>query len=54
MVISTGTLLTVIFLIMLAGVLPTWLQSRLGGYGLSGLLSSVLVVFTILMLVGRL
>lgn len=50
---SIGTVLLIIFILILVGVLPTWPHSRSWGYAPSGLLSAVVVVLVILLLLGR-
>ena len=54
MVISTGTILIIVLLVMLIGGLPTWPHSKSWGYGPTGVLSTVLVIIVVLMLLGRL
>ena len=50
---SLGTILLVILILMLVGVLPSWLHSKSWGYGPSGGLSLVVVIIIILLLLGR-
>lgn len=50
---SVGTILLIIFILILVGVLPTWPHSRAWGYGPSGLLGAVVVILVILLLLGR-
>lgn len=50
---SIGTLLLVILILVLVGALPTWPHSETWGYGPSGLVGVVVVVFLILLLLGR-
>lgn len=54
MLISTGTVLIVILLILLIGGLPTWPHSKSWGYAPTGIFSTLLVVLLILVLMGRL
>jgi hypothetical protein len=54
MVISSGTVLTIVILILLIGGLPTWPHSKSWGYGPTGMLSTVLVILLVMMLMGRL
>ena len=54
MVISTGTVLIVILLVLLIGGLPTWPHSKSWGYAPTGILSTLLVILLILVLMGRL
>lgn len=48
-----GTLLLIVLILLLIGGLPTWGYSRNWGYGPTGLLSTILVVYLILVLLGR-
>ena len=48
-----GTILLIVLDLLLVGALPSWPHSRGWGYGPSSLLGTVLVVFLILVLVGR-
>jgi hypothetical protein len=45
-----GLLLLIVLILLLLGGLPTWNHSRDWGYGPSGLLGLVLVVFVVLIL----
>ncbi|MDB5754918.1 MAG: hypothetical protein JWP34_4445 [Massilia sp.] len=49
-----GTILLIIFILLLVGALPTWNHSRSWGYGPSGITGLVIVVLLILLLTGRL
>ncbi len=51
---SIGTLLLILLVLMLLGALPTWPHSRSWGYGPSGVLTLLAVVFLVLVLTGRL
>jgi hypothetical protein len=51
--VSLGTILLIILILMLVGVLPTWPHSRSWGYAPSGGLGLVLVIVLILFLLGR-
>lgn len=51
---SLGTLLLILFIMMLIGVIPSWPHSRNWGYGPSGGLGLVVIVLLILVLLGRL
>ena len=53
MIISTGTILIIILLVLLIGGLPTWPHSKSWGYGPTGLFSTLLVVLVVLILLGR-
>jgi hypothetical protein len=48
--ISIGTILLVILILILLGALPTWPHSRNWGYGPSGGLGLVVVILLILVL----
>jgi hypothetical protein len=50
---SLGTILLIIFILILVGALPTWPHSRSWGYGPSGLLGAVVLIIVILLLLGR-
>ena len=49
-----GTLLLIILILLLVGALPTWPYSSGWGYYPSGGLGLVLVIFIVLLLMGRL
>jgi hypothetical protein len=51
---TLGTILLIVFVLILLGVIPTWPHSRGWGYGPSGIVGLVLVVLVILLLMGRL
>jgi hypothetical protein len=53
-VMSLGTILVVILILMLLGVIPTWPHSRSWGYGPAGGLGLVLIIVIVLLLLGRL
>jgi hypothetical protein len=53
-VMSLGTILLVILILMLLGVIPTWPHSRSWGYGPAGGLGLVLIIVIVLLLLGRL
>jgi len=48
-----GTILLIVLIVMLLGALPAWPHSRQWGYYPSGGLGLVLVIFVILLLMGR-
>jgi len=50
---SLGTILLILFILILVGALPTWPHSRGWGYGPSGLLGAVVLIIVILLLLGR-
>jgi len=49
-----GTVLLVVFVLLLIGAIPTWPHSRNWGYYPSGGLGLVVVVVLVLLLAGRL
>jgi polyferredoxin len=53
-VMSLGTILLVILILMLVGVLPTWPHAQSWGYGPSGIVGVVLIIVLVLFLMGRL
>lgn len=53
-IMSIGTIILIVLILMLVGVIPTWPHSRSWGYGPSGILGVIVVVLLILMLTGRL
>jgi hypothetical protein len=53
-VMSLGTILLIVLVLMLIGALPTWPHSRSWGYMPSGGLGLVLLVIVVLLLMGRL
>jgi hypothetical protein len=50
---SIGTILLVIFVLMLVGAIPNWPHSKDWGYGPSGGIGLVLVVIIVLLLMGK-
>ena len=50
---SLGTILLIIFILLLVGAIPAWPYSRGWGYGPSGLLGVLLVVVIVLLVMGR-
>ena len=53
-IMSLGTILLVILVLILLGILPTWPHSRSWGYGPSGAIGAVVIILLILVLMGRL
>ena len=53
-IMSVGTILIILLILMLVGVLPTWPHSREWGYAPSGLFGTVLLILIVLFLLGRL
>ena len=51
---SLGTVLLIVLILMLVGAIPTWPHSRGWGYAPSGVLGLVVVVVLFLLLMGRL
>jgi hypothetical protein len=50
---TLGTILLIIFLLLLIGAIPAWPYSRGWGYGPSGILGVVLIVVIVMLLMGR-
>jgi Na+/melibiose symporter-like transporter len=50
---STGTILIIVLILLLVGVVPTWPHSRGWGYYPSGALGVILLIVIILLLMGR-
>jgi hypothetical protein len=53
-VMSLGTILLIVLILILVGVLPTWPHARSWGYGPSGIVGVVLIIVIVLFLMGRL
>ena len=53
-VMSLGTILLIVLILILIGVLPTWPHARSWGYGPSGIVGVVLLILIVLFLLGRL
>jgi hypothetical protein len=53
-VMSLGTILLIVLILILVGVLPTWPHARSWGYGPSGIVGVILVIVVVLFLLGRL
>ena len=51
--IMLGTIILVLLILFLVGGLPRWGYSRGWGYGPSGLIGLILVVYLVLVLIGR-
>jgi len=51
---SLGTLLLIVLVLLLIGAIPTWPHSRSWGYGPSGGLGLVVIIFVVLILTGHL
>lgn len=51
---SLGTIILIIVVLMLIGAIPSWPHSRSWGYGPSGGLGLILIIVLILVLMGRL
>jgi membrane-bound ClpP family serine protease len=50
---SLGTILLLVLILMLIGVVPTWPHSRSWGYAPSGVLGIVVLLLLVLLLLGR-
>ncbi|MBL1263565.1 DUF3309 domain-containing protein [Candidatus Methylomicrobium oryzae] len=49
---STSTILLVILILIILGAVPVWPYSRSWGYGPSGILGLILVIFLVMLLLG--
>jgi hypothetical protein len=49
---ATSTILLVILVLIILGLVPVWPYSRSWGYGPSGILGLILVIFLVLLLLG--
>jgi hypothetical protein len=52
-VMSIGTILLIVLVLILVGALPTWPHSRSWGYGPTGIVGVLLVLLLILVLLGK-
>ncbi len=52
-IMSLGTILLIVLILMLVGAVPTWPHSKGWGYGPSGGLGLVVVILIVLLLMGR-
>jgi hypothetical protein len=52
-IMTLGTILVIILILLLLGVIPSWPYSGNWGYGPSGIVGVVLVIVLILLLLGR-
>jgi hypothetical protein len=52
-IMSLGTILIIILILILLGVFPSWGYSGNWGYGPSGIVGTILVIVVILLLLGR-
>ena len=50
---SLGTILSIVLVLLLLGVIPTWPHSRQWGYYPSGGIGTVLLIIVILLLLGK-
>jgi fumarate reductase subunit D len=49
-----GTILLIVFILLLIGALPTWNHSRSWGYAPSGITALIVLVLLFMLLTGRL
>lgn len=52
-IMSIGTILLIVLILMLVGAFPSWPHSRSWGYYPSGLLGLIVTIMIILLLLGR-
>jgi hypothetical protein len=50
---SIGTILLIVLILVLFGVIPTWPHSRSWGYAPSGVVGLVVLLLVVLLLMGR-
>lgn len=50
---SIATILLIVLVLLLIGAIPSWPHSRSWGYGPSGVLGVIVVIFIVLLLMGR-
>lgn len=50
---ALSTILLIIVILLLIGAVPAWPYSRSWGYGPSGILGVILIIFIVLLLMGR-
>ncbi|MET3594521.1 MULTISPECIES: DUF3309 domain-containing protein [Mesorhizobium] len=50
---SVGTIIIIILILVLIGAIPAWPYSSSWGYGPSGLLGVIVIIFVIMALMGR-
>jgi hypothetical protein len=50
---SISTILIILLILMLLGVIPNWSYSKTWGYGPSGGIGLIIVIFLVLILLGR-
>jgi hypothetical protein len=50
---TLGTILLIIFILLLAGAIPSWPYSRSWGYGPSGGLGLIVIILIVLLLLGK-
>jgi hypothetical protein len=51
---SVGTILLILLILILIGAIPTWSHSRNWGYGPSGGIGLIVIILIVLLLMGRL
>jgi len=52
-IMTIGTVLLVVLILLLIGALPTWPHSKSWGYWPGGLLGTIVIILLILLLLGR-
>ena len=50
---SIGTILLIVLVLLLIGAIPSWPHSRSWGYGPSGVLGVIVIIFIVLLVMGR-
>lgn len=50
---SIATILLIVLVLLLIGAIPSWPHSRSWGYGPSGVLGVIVIIFIVLLVMGR-
>jgi len=53
-IMSLGTILLIVLILLLIGAIPSWPHSRSWGYGPSGGLGLLVIIIVVLLVMGRL
>ncbi len=48
-----STVILIILILLIIGAIPAWPHARGWGYGPSGILGAILLIFVVLLLLGR-
>ena len=50
---SLGAMVVIFLILVMMGIIPMWPHSRTWGYGLSGGVGLVMVIFVVLLVLGK-